>query len=179
MTDHLLKLNRLRQVAETRSLDSILLQRVSSIAWATCGAASYVNRAASEAVISLFVTRDGQHLFTNNIEARRLQEEEQLEAQGWEFHVAPWYENNLVLERLTQGLKLGADGPRTGALDLSQDIARLRANLTPQEGEWFRTLGRLCAEAMETTAWSLWPGQTEQEMAATLTCEAGKDAGYR
>lgn len=172
MTDYALKLNRLRQLAEARNLDGILLQRVSSVAWATCGAAPYVNMATSEAVISLLVTRDGQHLFTNNIEASRLREEEHLEAQGWEFHVAPWYEDNPALAQLTRGLKLGADIPRADALDVSQDIARLRASLTPQEGERFRALGRLCAEAMEAAAWSLWPGQTEQDIAATLTCEA-------
>ncbi len=172
MSEHLLKLERLRRLAESHGLDGILLQRVSSVAWATCGAAPYVNLACSEAVLSLLVTRDAQLLFTNNIEATRLQQEEQLEAQGWEFHIAPWFEHHSALEKRTRGLKVGADGPRPNALDLSLEIARLRANLTPQEGERFRTLGQLCAEAMEATAWSLWPDQTEQAIAASLACEA-------
>ncbi len=171
MSEHAVKLTRVRQLAEAYGLDGILLQRVSSVAWATCGAAPYVNLASSEAVITLLVTRNAQHLFTNNIEATRLQQEEQLEAQGWEFHIAPWFESNPALEKLTRGLKLGADGPYPDALNLSQEIARLRANLTPEEGERFRTLGRLCAEAMEATAWSLWPGQTEEAIAASLACE--------
>jgi len=172
MNESTIKLNRLRQLAETRNLDAILLQRVSSVAWATCGAAPYVNLARSEAEVSLLVTREAQHLFTNNIEAVRLQQEEQLASQGWEFHVSPWFEGNTLLTQAMRGLKVGADGFFPGAVDLSHEIARLRAALTPAEGDRLRALARLCAQAMEATAWSLWPGQTEQEIAALLTCEA-------
>jgi hypothetical protein len=35
------------------------------------------------------ITQDQQYLFTNNIEAPRLEKEEKLLDQGWDFRVAP------------------------------------------------------------------------------------------
>jgi Xaa-Pro aminopeptidase len=57
-------------------------------------------------------------------------------------------------------------------VDLSPDLARLRANLTPEEGERFRALGRLCAGAIRRAAEAVQPGQTEYEIAALLAGEA-------
>jgi antitoxin VapB len=68
-----------------RDLDALLLQRVSSFAWATCGAASYVNTATTFGEATLIITPAGRFVITNNIEATRLEGEEGLAEQGWEF----------------------------------------------------------------------------------------------
>lgn len=174
MDEFLEKENRVRDLLEARHLDALLLRRVSSFAWATCGVASYVNTATSYGEANLLFTLSGRHLVTNNIEAPRLEREGNLGAQGWEFHVSPWHEAAEVLDRLTHGLRLGADGPYPGATDLSAELARLRAHLTPPEGERFRTLGQLCAEAIDAAARTIHPGQTEVQIAALLACEAEK-----
>jgi len=166
------KLSLLRGLADRHALDAILLQRVSSIAWATGGASVYVNIARSKAEASLLITRKNQYLITNNIEATRLEREEKLAAQGWDFQVTPWFENEITTQRLTKGLKLGVDDNFPGALDLSGEIARLRANLNLEEGKRFRILSQLCAQAMDTTARSVHPGQSEYEIAGLLTGEA-------
>jgi Xaa-Pro aminopeptidase len=155
-----------------RKLDALLLQRVSSFAWATCGAASYVNTATTNGEAALLITSSQRYLITNNIEAPRLEQEEKLAAQGWEFLVVPWHEALDTVSELTRGLKLGADGPYPGAVDLSGNLARLRANLTPEEGERFRVLGRLCAEAMDSAVRAVRPGQTEHQIAGLLAHEA-------
>jgi antitoxin VapB len=157
-----------------RQLDALMLQRVSSFAWATCGAASYVNTATTTGEAMLFITPSGRHLITNNIEATRLEKEEELVKQGWQFHVAPWHEGPGMAELLADGSRLGADGPVPGAQDLSSDLARLRANLSPVEGQRFRTLGRLCAEAIDSAARAVRPGQTEYEISALLAYEADR-----
>jgi antitoxin VapB len=105
---------------------------------------------------------------TNNIEAPRLDKEEQLKKQGWEFMVQPWYEAATGLQDLLSGCRVGADGAMPGASNLASDLARLRSQLTEEEGERFRRLGRLCAGAMEDTISSIQPGQSEQEIAAEL-----------
>jgi Xaa-Pro aminopeptidase len=172
MAEFEIKQERIQALLTGRHLDALLLQRVSSFAWATCGAASHVNSAVTNGEASLLITPSGRHLLTNNIEATRLEGEEKLGEQGWQFHVAPWCEASDTLTRLTNGLKLGADGSVPGAVDLSYDLARLRANLTPEEGERFRSLGRLCAEAIDCAARAVRPGQTEYEIAALLAHEA-------
>jgi Xaa-Pro aminopeptidase len=162
------KMNRIQTLLAERRLDALLLQRVSSFAWATCGAASYVNTATTNGASSLLITRTGRYVVANNIEAPRLEQEERLKEQGWEFCVAPWHQANDAISRLTRGLKLGADGPYPGATDLANDLARLRAWLMPEEGERFRTLGGLCAEAMNNAIRVVRPGQTEHQIAGFL-----------
>ena len=172
MSEFSQKQDRMQALLAQRRLDALLLQRVSSFAWATCGAASYVNTAATNGEAALLLTPSGRYLITNNIEATRLEQEENLAAQGWEFRVGRWHEVHDTISRLTQDLRLGADGPYPGATDLSGELSRLRANLTPEEGERFRALGRLCAEAMDNAAWAIRPGQTEYQIAGLLAHEA-------
>jgi Xaa-Pro aminopeptidase len=171
MTEFEHKQNAIKTLLAERRLDALWLRSVGSFAWATCGAASYINTAATDGVASLLITPAGRYVITNNIEAPRIQQEEKLEGQGWEFRVAPWHSANNAVAELTRGLRLGCDGPAPDAVDLSAEVSRLRANLLPEEGERFKTLGRLCAEAMDAAIRAVRPGQTEQEIAARLAHE--------
>ena len=166
-----IKDERLRTLLADRALDGLLLSRVSSFAWITGGAASYVNTATDLGAASVLWTRDHKYIITNNIEATRLREEEGLEELGFEIKEAPWYQSHPVIAELAGGLMLGADTPYPGAADLSSEISALRARLTPAEGERFRQLGRLCAAAMQATIRAVTPGQTEHEIAARLAAE--------
>jgi len=165
------KQEQLQKLLAEKKLDALILNRVSSFAWATCGASSYVGVSASDGVATLVITPSHRYLLTNNIEAQRLEKEEQLGDQGWEFLVSPWYEVSHTLAGLTDGLKVGADEPLPTSLDLSTDIARLRVNLTQSEGERFRKLGGECAQAMDQVMRSIRPGQTERQIAARLALE--------
>jgi Xaa-Pro aminopeptidase len=172
MKEFELKMKELRALLVKHKLDALHLSRVSSFAWATCGAASYVNTATSEGTASLLVLPNELHLITNNIEAPRLEQEEQLKKQGWEFHVTAWHATQNLVARLTKGKKLGADTPGRGSSDLSVEMARLRINLTAEEGDRFRHLSRLCASAMNSAIRAVHPYQTEHEIAAMLAQEA-------
>lgn len=172
MTEFLHKQTVIKELLERRKLDGLLLQRASSFAWATCGAASYVNTASSFGAATLLVTPNHRYLITNTIEAPRIDKEEKLSYQGWEFNISPWYQEENFVSRLTKGKKIGADSPYPNAVDLSNDVARLRANLTPEEGVRFRVLGRLCAEAMDAAVRATQPGETEHQIAARLDFES-------
>jgi antitoxin VapB len=165
------KQNRIQQLLSEHNLDALLLLRTSSVAWATCGARTHINLASTTGAGSLLVTRSNRFLITSNLEAARLEQEEGLAAQGWEFCVKPWYEPQDQNAHLTRGLRLGADNAFAGATDLSREIAWMRVQLTPEEGKRFRDLGYRCAQAIEATAWSLQPGQSEIEIAARQSYE--------
>jgi antitoxin VapB len=158
---------------EERDLDALLLQRVSSFAWATCGAASYVNTATTFGEATLIITPAGRYVITNNIEATRLEGEEGLVEQGWEFRAGPWHEGQDTITELTRGLKIGADVPYPGTTDISAELARLRSVLSAEEVERFRTLSSVCAEAMDSAIRAVRPGQTEYQIAGLLANEAG------
>ena len=166
------KINLLRALLDQHSVDALLLRRVSSFAWATCGAASYVNTAITEGAASLLVTRQHLYLATNVIEAPRLEQEEGLAQQGWEFHLSPWESPLQALQSLVTGRSLVSDVPFPGAKDIGPEIARIRTRLTPEEGERFRALGRLCAEALTAAAQCIHPGLSEFQIAALVGSEA-------
>ena len=172
MTEFRRKQEHIFELLKKQKLHALLLQRNSSFAWATCGAASYVNTASTFGPVSLLITPKEKYLITDNIEAARLTQEEKLTYQGWDFRVVPWHEKNQVITQLTTKMKLGADRPLPGAKDLSLEVARLRTQLTPEENVRFRVLSRFCAEAMNIAARSIQPGWTEHQIASKLAGEA-------
>jgi len=166
------KISLLHGLIEKHGVDALLLRRVSSFAWATCGAASYVNTAITEGAASLLITREHLYLFTNVIEAPRLEQEEDLAQQGWDFHISPWEVPLQALQRMVSGLSLASDVPFPEAKDIGPEIARLRTRLTLAEGERFRSLGRMCAEALTAAAQQIHPGLSEYQIAAVVGSEA-------
>jgi antitoxin VapB len=166
------KLSRISELLDRHNLDALYLQRISSFAWVTCGAASYINTATSTGEASALVTRDARYLITNNIEAPHYEKEEKLKEQGWDFQVSPWSEPSPAFARLTKGLRVGADVGMPGAADLSGEVTVLRMNLQPEEQARFREVARLSAEAMEAATRAVRPGMSEYEIAGRLAEEA-------
>lgn len=166
------KLERIRELLERSSLEALVLRRASNFAWATCGAVSYLNVADTFGEASLLITSTGKCVVTNSMEAKRLQEEEHLEEQGWEFEVAPWYEQQGVIEELTHGMPIGGDYDAPGTANLEPELARLRRNLLPEEVQRFRLVGRASAEALDAAIMSIQPGWREHQMSGLLAREA-------
>lgn len=79
MTEFHEKQRRIQALLESHKLDALLLRDVSSFAWATCGAASYINTAVNNGESQLLVTKSRRFLITtDNIEVTRLIQEEKL-----------------------------------------------------------------------------------------------------
>ncbi len=171
MTELQVKLDRIHGLLERHSLDGLLLQRVENFAWASCGAASHINLASSYGNAALLITPSGRYVVTDNIESPRLEQEEGLRKQGWQFLLAPWYETNGELAALIRGLRLGSDSLYPEAADLSAELPRLRAELTPEEGARFRRVAHLCAAAMDAAIRLVRPGMTEHQIAALLAAQ--------
>ncbi|MFN8412693.1 MAG: M24 family metallopeptidase [Anaerolineales bacterium] len=159
-------------------LDALLLQTSGNFAWATCGGLSFIDRATTSGVASLLITKTDRYVVTNNIEAPRIAGEEKLDGQGWNYQVAPWYQQNNLVSKLTEGMRLGADGSLPNAVDMSIEIARLRSQLTPEEGARYRVLGSLCAQAMQQTIGAVRPGMTEYEIGSLLS-QAAESKGVQ
>ncbi len=162
------KLSALRELMDRRGLDSIWLQRTSSFAWATDGAASYINTASTTGEASLLITRDRHYLLTNNIEATRLESEEHLKDQGWEFVLDQWYDPADAVARL---------GGRTASDmggEVAGEISVLRSRLNQREIDRFRFNAQQCAAAMDAACRAVRPGMSEHHIAALLLDETQK-----
>jgi antitoxin VapB len=163
------KHERINKLLEKHNLDGLIIQQIANFAWATDGAASYINIAATNGVGTLLVTKDARHLIADNIETPRFEIEERLEAQGWECHTHRWDQPTVTLTKLTEGLKLGADGAFPDTVDLSRELSILRSYLDESEQDRFRSLSSLCAEAMDEAIRATKPGLTEYQIAALLS----------
>ncbi len=163
------KQERITKLLEEHNLEGLIIQQVSNFAWATDGAASYINTATTNGVGTLLVTAEAKHLIADNIESPRFEKEEGLKAGGWEFHTHRWDQPSDALAKLTGGMKLGADGVYPGAIDLSDELAVLRSYLDAGEQERFRQLATRCAGAMDKAIRAVKPGMTEFQIAALLS----------
>lgn len=183
MEEVLEKLGRIRRVLlhgkDEQQLDVIVFTRVSSLAWLTCGERTHVNVASSFGPVQAVVTQDKHYLVTNNIEAKRLRLETDLETrQGWIILEAPWNVVNEHISSLTYGKRVGTDGIITAANsdwhNVTSQVVQLRSSLSTEEVQRYREAGTACADAMCAAAYSIRPGMSEQEIGAILASEALK-----
>ncbi|NIA12990.1 MAG: hypothetical protein GWP08_02830 [Nitrospiraceae bacterium] len=157
--------------------DGVLLSRVDNFAMATGGKRNYVYVASDLGACSLFVTKEGVAYYVgNNIEETRVMAEE-LGPLGCEVRKFLWFETTAaeVVQSEFSGVLVSDDGSL--GKNVNDEMAYLRALLTPAECEKYRRLGRLAAEAVMATLNSIDAGQTEADIAARLIAEGAKRRG--
>ncbi|MFW5843497.1 MAG: M24 family metallopeptidase [Spirochaetota bacterium] len=165
------KRRRLRAYLDAEGLPGVYLKRQDNVAWITGGHLNHVGLATEMGGAGLLFTPSACYLVANCIEAPRLLQEEELEAQGFEALVYPWdrdREADLIREVVGDG-KLAADCPLEGARALGSDFRALRYRLTPAETDRYRELGFRSAEALAGVARTVLPGETEAQVAGRLS----------
>ena len=151
---------------DRQGLGALLLRRPANFAWYTNGADNRVDHASPFGVADVLLTNDGECVFTNNIEAPRMREEQ---TPDFEVVEHPWYADEVsALRGLIGDSSLGADFPLTGASDVSEEVALLRYILDPDAVERYREVGADAARAIDEAANSLSAGVDEREAAANL-----------
>lgn len=171
------KERRVREFLKSRDLEALLFKRQANFSWMTGGGLNLVGITTEVGVVSLLITRDGKFAISNNIEAARMTGEEGLEKQGFTVKSFPWYEDrevSIIRELVGEG-KIGSDVPFPNALVLTEDIARLRYSLTPEEQERYRWLGEKVSLALEKTVMETRKGEKESEVVGRLCNELWKD----
>lgn len=157
---------RLGELMERRGLGALLLRRPANFAWYTGGADNRVDHASPFGVADILLTRDAEHVFTNNIEASRMREEQTPNFEVLEY---PWYEaESSALREVIGETSLGADFPLENASDVSSEVTPLRYVLDPDALELYRQVGADAAAAVAEAADSLRPDMSEYEAAANL-----------
>lgn len=104
-------------------------------------------------------------------------EEEHLESQGFIVKTFPWHEDQeaSIIKELTGELPWGSDVPFPNATALTEEIARLRYSLTPEELERYRWLGEKTSLALEKTMMKTKKGEKESAVVGRLCRELWKD----
>ena len=164
------KLQMVRDWLAAGGLEGIVLTTQANFAWLTGGGNScvYVGDAAGEA--SLLVTADQAYLLTNNIELRRLLDEE---VAGLPFEPVTWnwYQRDKANEQVARRCDVAKAVSDLGSFGLPLTpgvFAELRYTMLPPEIERYRHLGLEAAQAVETACFNAQPGDSELAVAASL-----------
>lgn len=157
----------------------VMLNAQHNFAWITGGANNAIDTSRENGAATILVTNKGKrYLIASNIEIQRMLDE-QVDAKLFEPVEFQWQEEKaqpelvrLLAGDLAQGQVI-ADIPFTSAPALESQFANQRFQLTEEEKECYRELGRDAAVAMSNTAKEIRQGQSEKEIANTLRSELG------
>jgi Xaa-Pro aminopeptidase len=156
-------------------LGAVVLRRPANFAWYTGSADNRVDHAFQLGVADVLVTPEAEYIFTNNIEAPRMREEQ---TPSFEVVEHPWYEGETAAIREAVGdAALGTHFPLEGALEVSDGVAPLRYVLDPDILERNRRVGADAAAAVEEAERSLQPGMGEREKRAGFNDTYGRTGG--
>ncbi|MEK8088681.1 M24 family metallopeptidase [Thermithiobacillus plumbiphilus] len=160
------KLGFLRAGLMAANASALRLRGTAWFTWATAGASPTVLLTAETGIAEVLVTLDGAWVLTDNIEERRLREEEL--PQNFNVLATPWAEPALREARVREvsngGLVL-SDLPQGTEMPLPPAWLHQRRMLMMSERERYREVGRLASEAMTDVLLNARPDWTEYQLA--------------
>ena len=90
------KERRVRVFLEQKDLSGMLLKRQANFSWMTGGGLNLVGITTELGAASLLITKDAKFVICNNIEAPRMEDEEDLKSQGFVLKSYLWHEDQEV-----------------------------------------------------------------------------------
>jgi len=159
-------------------LGGVLISSQHNFSWITAGASNAVDLTRDRGVASIFVRNDGKrYLLANRIEMPRLLAEEVSEKHfepiefSWEAEKAtPDFLVQQAISLMPEEKPVGSDLPQgTICRVIESALAQHRYQLTNDEIDRFRQLGRDAGEALGTVARSVRPGLSEREILRRAT----------
>jgi Xaa-Pro aminopeptidase len=164
--EHAAKRRRLLALLDRAGLEGLLLTRPANVAWYLGGPRVHVELSNDAGVADVFVTREADHLYTDVIEAERLQREEIADI-PLTVHARPWQADRV--SRLPLSSEVGADAALGPCQPIGGMLDRERARLEPAEIDRYRAAGAAAAEALTQTALTIGPRDRERPAAARLS----------
>ena len=161
------KLGRLLELLTQTGAGALRLRGSAWFFWATAGGSNVVLLAAETGVAELLVTREGAYVLCDDIEARRLEDEEIVGP--LEIRAHPWADlatRETLARELIGGGHVLSDRPQGGEEPLPPGAELLRWTLLESEIARYRALGRSAAEAMTAALSAAEPHWTEARLAA-------------
>ena len=157
---------RVDALLDREGLDTLVLRSPANVAWWSGGGRTTVLLDMPVGVAAVVLTRDGERVLTDRIEADRVAEEEldALVAAGAGMDVRPWDAE----PDLPSGEGVADDVWRPGVRDAAPLLDELRRALTPAEISRYRDLGREAAEAMTDACLQVEPGMSEYAAAGLV-----------
>ena len=171
------KERRVRDFLRSKNLKALLLKRQANFSWMTGGGLNLVGITTEFGATALLITENSKFVISNNIEAPRMMDEEGLAKQGFVIESFPWFEDQevFIVKEIVGGGPLGSDIPFPNAMVLTEEVAKLRYSLTPEEQKRYRWLGEKVSLALEKTLMKTKKGEKESEVVGRLCNELWRD----
>ena len=157
------RIAKLRNLADEKGLDSIVLRRNPNLAWAI-GGRVHVPLSLDQACFDLVISKNSVTAVVNAIEAPRLIAEEFPD--GVDAVVVEWFEGRDP--KLPIGEKVGSDQPGAGRIDLGAEIELLRQLLVAEDIERLRAICADTAVALGMAMREIQSGDREIDIAGSI-----------
>ncbi len=170
------KLESVRAWLQRNGLQALLVNSQANFAWLTGGGENYVYVGDAAGEAWLLIVPDRTYLLTNNIELRRLQDEEVADL-PFEVVVWPWRNGadaRAKVASLCDVSKAVSDLGSLGLPKVPDGFNELRYTMSPPEIQRYRSLGQDSAQALERVCLSFEPGDSELDIAASLAFQCRK-----
>jgi Xaa-Pro dipeptidase len=163
-----IKVQRIKKLLDDENLDALYMNRQANFSWITAGSINWVTICTEDGVASILITREGKkYAITDQVEAQRMKDEQQLEALGFEVISQAWYEKRDAefIQKIVGNLdRVGSDIHFANTKMIKEKIDPLRYSLTYNEICRYQYLGDHMSGAMEKYLATVKPGMTEYEI---------------
>lgn len=156
------KVNLLRDLYKVKEENGLFIENQNNISWLLQGR-TFISFASVRAAVDLLINDEAVYLISNNIESKRMIEEE-LEDVGLIVRKYPWYEPQKRLEIINEL----TDSRYSKDSSLEQEIMNLRLIMSDAEQRNLTELGRDAAAAMEASCFQIKRGMSERAAAALM-----------
>ncbi|WP_338826859.1 M24 family metallopeptidase [Neomoorella thermoacetica] len=164
------KEERIRELFARRGLDGVCLSRAINFSWFTAGGNNRVVTGSETGAAVLVILGVRKYIVAPKNEIERFMEE-QVPDLGFEPWTYDWYESKeKAIAHLVGNHRVGTDIPMGDWPVIGADINRLRYSLTEEEIARARKIGKICSRELAATCVTLYPGMTEWEIQAELSC---------
>jgi antitoxin VapB len=165
---------RVQKFLAEHNLSALLIQAKNNFAWITGGCDSEIVITDSGGCVALLIRKDGQkYLIANNIEGQRFMLEQGLGDLGYKWVRYEWPKERIdpatlskVVKRMSLGGTVGSDLPLEGAINVGEELKKIRVPLTQAEIKKYRWLGKQCGRIIGDICRDIKPGMTEMDIAA-------------
>lgn len=148
-----------------KNYSHLLIERQENFSW-LLGGRGHIGLASEKSCGSLLVSKDQLVLISNNIELKRLLNEEVKEASAWEsFYWFEESEKKSIVDQYVKGQNIVDDS------SLIEDFKILRTTLDDSQKARYRYTARLTGEAVEAVCYRTNIGMTEYEVAGEIAKE--------
>jgi Xaa-Pro dipeptidase len=147
-----------------------VIKGIENFSWITSGGRSYIALSDTEGSAAVFITKDEAYVVTNNIEAKRMKNEEL--PSNFTIVEYPWYTK---LEDMITKISDGSEILYEDESNFKNFLFHSRLRLSPYEQERYKIVGVKSAKALERAVKSFSPDMTEVEAKAKVEAELSKE----